>query len=235
MVDVLYKFQTSAWDSLSAAFPSLQSVIASTQEVVSEFNFFLGIDIANSPMNTIMENYNSNILLAIVALLIPALAGLSQYVSVKITSSSQEVDPENPMASSMKMMTTTMPLISVFFCFTLPAGLGIYWIVSAVVRTIQQVIIKRHLEKESLEELIEKNREKAAKKREKKGITADRLNEMAQKNARSIDEKNSSNKKGVSSLSTEEKEAMLEKAKSNAKPGSLASKANMVRDYNEGK
>ena len=53
-------------------------------------------------------------------------------------------------------------------CFSMPAGLGIYWIASAVVRTIQQLVINKFLSKKSMDELIEENIKKAAKKREKK-------------------------------------------------------------------
>ena len=92
------------------------------------------------------------------------------------------------MASTMKTMNLTMPLFSVFMCFTMPTGLGLYWIASAVVRTIQQIVINRHLAKVPMEKLIEQNMEKAAKKREKKGVNAKNINEMAQKNVRNIKE-----------------------------------------------
>ena len=48
---------------------------------------------------------------------------------------------DNPMAASMKTMTYTMPLISVVFGFTLPAGLGLYWVASAAVRSVQQLAV----------------------------------------------------------------------------------------------
>lgn len=231
IVDVLYKFQTETWTTLTDTFSSLGSTAASTQASIEEFNTFLGINISNSPLSTIQDNYKTNLLLAFIALMIPLLAGLSQYISIKLTQSDQKIDPENPMASSMNTMTTTMPLLSVFMCFTFASGLGIYWIASAVVRTVQQVIMKKYLARQSLDEIIEKNREKAAAKREKRGISAAKLNEMAQTNTRKVDNK------GASQVSSKEKEEMLEKSnqnRSNAKPGSLSARANMVKDYNEG-
>lgn len=231
IVDVLYKFQTETWTTLTDTFSSLGSTAASTQASIEEFNTFLGINISNSPLSTIQDNYKTNLLLAFIALMIPLLAGLSQYISIKLTQSDQKIDPENPMASSMNTMTTTMPLLSVFMCFTFASGLGIYWIASAVVRTVQQVIMKKYLARQSLDEIIEKNKEKAAAKREKRGISAAKLNEMAQTNTRKVDNK------GASQVSSKEKEEMLEKSnqnRSNAKPGSLSARANMVKDYNEG-
>src|SRR5699024_699718 len=73
-------------------------------------------------------------------------------------------------------------------CFTFPSGIGLYWIASAVVRMIQQLAINKYLSRISIEELIEKNQKKAAKKREKKGTNAQKLSEMAQVHARSIEE-----------------------------------------------
>ena len=54
----------------------------------------------------------------------------------------------------MKTMNTVMPLMSAFFCFTFPVGLGIYWIASAVVRSIQQLLINRHLNKMNIDDLV---------------------------------------------------------------------------------
>ena len=137
------------------------------------------------------------------------------------------------MAGTMKTMNMTMPLFSIFMVFTLPTGIGLYWIISAVVRCVQQLMINKHLSKMSVDDLIEKNREKAAKKREKRGEKAERINAMAQTNTKSIKE---TAKRNVSSVSEKEKEEKVAKAKENAKnakAGSLASKANMVKKFNE--
>ena len=136
---------------------------------------------------------------------------------------------DNPAAGMMKSMNVTMPLMSVFFCFSFASGIGLYWIASAVVRMIQQLAVNKYLSKISLEELIEKNQKKAAKKREKKGTNAKKLSEMAQVNARRIEEPKPK-------MTEEEREKALERAaekSKNAKSGSLAAKANLVKQYNE--
>ena len=56
------------------------------------------------------------------------------------------------MVQQMDTMMKVMPLMSVFMCFSMPSGLGIYWITSAVVRTIQQVAVNKQLDKKSIEE-----------------------------------------------------------------------------------
>ena len=83
------------------------------------------------------------------------------------------------MAGSMNAMTYTMPLISVVMGFTLPAGLGLYWAASAIVRCIQQLAINKYLSTKSLDEMIAENQKKAQKKREKHGAPAKEINKMA--------------------------------------------------------
>ena len=102
-----------------------------------------------------------------------------------------------------------------------------------MVRCVQQIFINKSLKKMSVEDLIEKNKEKAEKKKQKRGERAERINAMAQTNTKSIKE---SAKKNVSAESEKEKEKKLEQARknaSNAKSGSLAAKANMVKKFNE--
>lgn len=220
IIDALYKFQTSTWDVLKLALPDLSEVISTTQQSIESFSSFLGINIANSPMSIINDNLGTNTALVLVAVMIPLLSGASQSINLKISQSSQNLDPENPMAASMGTMNKVMPIMSMFFCLTLPAGLGIYWIVSAVVRTIQQVAINKYLSNVSIEDMIKKNQEEAAKKRAKNGDKVSKLNEMAQKNAKKMNDTNTVAKDNVNT---------------NAKPGSLAAKANMLKDSTKNK
>ena len=171
----------------------------------------------------------------ITAILLPVLSGATQMLNIKLSQSAtgQQLDKDNPMAGTMKTMNTTMPLLSVFMVFTLPTGIGLYWIISAVVRTLQQIVINKHLSKMSVEDLIEKNKEKAKEKAKKRGERAERINEMAQANTKSM--KKTASKK-VSAEIEKEKELKVEKARQNAKnakPGSLANKANMVERFNK--
>lgn len=172
--------------------------------------------------------------IVITAILLPVLSGATQYISVRlsqnISGSSQQMD--NQMAGTMKTMNVTMPLFSVFMVFSLPTGIGVYWVVSAIVRCVQQIVINKYLSKMSVEDLIEKNKEKAAKKREKRGERAEKINEMAQMNTKSI--KSSANR-STSSMSEKEREERIARASKNVKEGSLAAKANMVKKFNENK
>lgn len=229
LVDVLYKFRPGIWDTLADKFPDLTNLIDSTKNSLTHLNTFLGINIAETPGSMFMTaTKNFSIGLIIVALAIPVLSGLSQWISAKLMQQATSTgnDDDNPMAAQMKTMMNVMPLISVFMCFSMPAGLGIYWIASAVVRTIQQLVINKFLSKKSMDELIEENIKKAAKKREKKdAVSGKEINAMAHKNVKNIDEPK---RKTTSSNN-------IDSYKQNAKPGSLASKANMVSDFNKNK
>lgn len=175
------------------------------------------------------------VLVIITCVALPVLSGLTQYLSIKLSQSisGQQMDKDNPMAGTMKTMNMTMPLFSIFMVFTLSSGIGLYWIVSAIVRCVQQILINKHLEKMSVDDLIEKNREKAAKKREKRGEKAEKINSMAQTNTRSI--QSSAKASSMTDAEKEEKLKKAEESKKNAKSGSLASKASLVKKFNENK
>lgn len=232
IVDVLYKFQSSTWETLADKFPSLESTIDSTVEQLHHMNYFLGLNIAEAPATLIKNGIAAGTIgIVIIALMIPVLAGLTQYISVKITSANNTGDANNQMASTMKTMNLMFPLMSVFMSFTLPTGLGIYWVVSAVVRTVQMVGINKYLDKVPMDELIEKNMEKAAKKRaNKKEVESKNVNEMAHKNVKNINKVVRSNEE---EKAIEEKLEAAKLSRENAKEGSLASKANLVKRFNE--
>lgn len=230
MIDALYKFQESTWNTLIDKMPDLESLIRSTQDSLTHLNSFLGINIAETPLNIFLNSIQTGaIIAAILALSIPIISGLTQYISMKLSPTAaptQNDSSDNSMNATMKIM----PLFSVVMCFTFPSGIGLYWIASAVVRMVQQLAINKYLSKISIEELIEKNQKKAAKKREKKGTNAQKLSEMAQVHARSIEEPKQKK------MTEEEREQALQRAtekSKNAKSGSLAAKANLVRQYNE--
>lgn len=233
IIDILYKLPSKGWDALldGKFFDGIQSAVEKTHDALLHFNYFLGLNISDTPWYIIKSNFTDKpdkwLLFVILALLIPVLSYLTQMINIKLMP--QATNGNDQMASQMKMMNLMMPLMSLFFCFTVPVGLGIYWICSALVRGIQQFFVNRHIENLDLEAVMAKNEEKAKKKREKMGLSEDYIKKAAQIKTKSID-----NKANVSvSAGTEEKLAKAAEYKANAKAGSLASKANMVKEFNE--
>ena len=189
-------------------------------------NEFLGINLATSP-----SAYG---MFSIKAWIIPVLAGLSQFAATRLMMSSQKktMEGNDQMAGTMKTMNNIMPLMSAFFCLTLPVGMGIYWIMSAVVRMVQTVFINKHLAKQDLEEILRKNMEKAKKKMEKKGgVSGAKIAQNAAINTKKV-ETNQIRAKKIQNAAVGLDENAVSKKK-NVRPGSLAEKANMVADYNE--
>lgn len=234
IVDVLYKMNSSGWDTLKEVFPNLSDSITSTYEVVSHMNNFIVLNISDTPFQIIKSGFSSgSYLIAIAALLVPVISYLTQVINIKLmpTAASSANGENDTMAQQMKMMNRTMPLFSLVMCFTVPVGLGIYWIASSVVRSIQQFFLNKHFDKIDLDDIIAKNQEKAKKKREKMGISENQILNAARMNTRQV---TASEKSSVKT--TAEKEQEAEKAaarKANAKPGSMAAKANLVREFNE--
>lgn len=233
IIDILYKLPSKGWDALMDGkfFDGIQSAVEKTHDALLHFNYFLGLNISDTPWYIIKSNFTDKpdkwLLFVILALLIPVLSYLTQMLNIKLMP--QATNGNDQVANQMKMMNLMMPLMSLFICFTVPVGLGIYWICSALVRGIQQFFVNRHIENLDLEAVMAKNEEKAKKKREKMGLSEDYIKKAAQIKTKSID-----NKANVSvSAGTEEKLAKAAEYKANAKSGSLSSKANMVKEFNE--
>ena len=234
LVEALYKFQDATWNTLIDKIPQVESLVNSTRDQIDNLNQFLGVNIGAHPWNLLMDALKDfSIIGIILAVIIPVLAGLTQFLSVKLSQagSSMMDDKDNPMAGSMKTVTYTMPLISVVFGFTLPAGLGLYWVASAAVRCVQQLAINKYLSKKSVEDIIAENQKKMKKKIEKKGTSAQEINRMATTSTRNV---GSSSKSKKSQAENDEKIRRAQELAKNAKPGSLTDKANLVARYNNG-
>jgi YidC/Oxa1 family membrane protein insertase len=226
VVDLAYKLSASGWDSLRDAFPNLADSITDTQDKLAHVNYFIGLNISDTPLSLIKANFGAHFGLAVLALLVPICAYASQLLNIKMMPTASMGDNDQ-MARQMKTMNMLMPLMSLFISFTTPVGLSIYWIAGALVRTVQQIFLNRHFENLDINKIVEKNKEKAAAKAEKRGIKRERMMQYANMSTKSMN-----NKAGIS----EEKIAQLDRAaeaRSKARSGSMASKANMVKDFNE--
>lgn len=244
VIDLLYKLTDKQWSELTAAFPNLETLTAANGEnVISAINRmqnFCGVNIAYTPLNIIMDFFRGNggsVLIVIAALAIPVLAGLTQWFSSKIMMANQpKQDPDAPGAGMMNQMNVMMPLMSVFFCFTFASGIGIYWIAQSAIMIVQQWVLNSYFNKVDIDELIQKNIEKANKKRAKRGLPPEKMNRSASETLKIMqekadkEEKNRMEKMAKTKAIVEDSTAYYNK---DAKPGSLASKAAMVQKYNE--
>lgn len=236
VIDFLYKFTPDQWLKLEKAYPALAQMISSGAEEISKMNYFLGVNLSTPPFQGFMPNP---------AWLIPLVAAGVQWYSAKLMTSSSNSgktsgdDSDNMMAQQMQTMNTMMPLMSLFFCFTLPAGIGIYWVASGLCRMIQQLIVNRQLDRMDIDEIVKKNLEKANEKALKEGKDpsqikshTDRLlrDVRRQEEAAAKEETAFRDKMTINAKRVADSTAYYNK---NAKPGSLAAKANMVAMFDE--
>jgi len=241
-VDVLNKATDAEWLSISEKFPELSGTVENTMSQISGYNNFLGINVGYSPFETIQSSFSTGkYLLVLVAVLIPVLSAVTQWINVKLTPQAANTntgnDQANQTAQTMKAMNTFMPLFSLFMCFTLPAGLGIYWIAGSVVRSVEQVLINKHIDKMDIDAEIKKNVEKREKRLKKAGIDPNKLTQTASlstKAMKSVSTESNNSKKTTVDVKIESSSDKKDNSVSEgSKSGSIAAKAGLVRKYNE--
>lgn len=120
---------------------AVQEMGLSTPEGWFDMNYnFLGLDLTATPWEYVK---NFTFTWAVIGvILIPILAGLSQFVFSKLTMKTQ---PQADAAggASMKSMMYMLPLMSVYIAFIMPAALGVYWIAQSVFSLIQEAILNK--------------------------------------------------------------------------------------------
>jgi YidC/Oxa1 family membrane protein insertase len=80
--------------------------------------------------------------------ILPIIAALATFVQMRMslpktppTNKSAKSDTPDPMSSSMKTMQYIMPFVTLWFGWSFPAGLALYWTVSAVFQAVQQYFV----------------------------------------------------------------------------------------------
>lgn len=239
VIDVIYKLNPSQWEKLIEASQNeaFYNEVVEVHSQVSVWTNFFGLNIADSPSTVIGYAFsNGQWLMLAMAVAIPVLAWFTQWMNYKLmpqAKNNNNANSEGTMNNTMKQMNTFMPIMSAVFCYTLPVGIGIYWIAGAVIRSIQQVVINGHMNKMDINDLVAQNMEKANKKREKQGLPPHKITNQAKINVKNL-EVDQAEKDRRAAEAAEQKKASTEYYKSaGSKPGSLASKANMVKQYDE--
>ena len=186
VIDTLYLVKSNAWETVSAAFsasPDVVSAISTYSSKIVSMNWLPGgMSVVDPPLVL-----SQGIAGAFPGVIIPILAALTQWLNMKVTQRNQpQLDTSTQMGSTMSTMNTMMPIMSLFFTTTLPAGMGVYWISSALIRTVITLIVDKVIGKTSVEEIIEQNKEKAQKKAEKRSEQQEKLEAYASMNTRKI-------------------------------------------------
>ena len=234
IIDILHKLSSTDLATVASNY-SLNQLTYKEEMILGEsglldtYNNFLGLNMADSPMTILKAAWAVGAIgIVIGAILIPVLSALTQWINVKLMPQQENKDNKNQadtMAQSMKTMNMMMPFMSAWFCLTLPAGMGLYWIAGSVVRSIQQIVVNRYMDKMDFDDIIRKNEAKSAKKRKKLEENQERLNAYANMKTKNIGEKANAVSSSSSASST--------RPQGEIKPGSMRDKANMVKRFNE--
>lgn len=230
-IDVLSQFNSSGWDVLIKNHPDLSEVITKTAHQARDINYFLGLNIADTPK------------IKSVSVIIPIFSIVTQYISTKLSmvgTQQQTVNSDNPMGQSMQTMNTVMPFMTGFMCLMFPIGVGIYWIAGNVFRIFQQLCINLYFSKINMDDLIKENVDKAKKKYEKMGMDPSVLDKAAKTRTSNINTNAAQKQTSTSNNTAKKNSSISDKARksstkdikksknSNYKEGSIAAYANML-------
>ena len=135
---------------------------------------------------------------SIVLFMIPILAGLAQLLSSVYSQIHQKkVNPNMQGGGCMTFLMYFMPLMSVWFAFNVPAGVGFYWIWSALLSFVMSFLLNQYFTPERTEAINEKEKEKAkiyAKKHPEKKTFMQRMMEQQEL----LDKQNDAMRRGAS-------------------------------------
>lgn len=169
--------------------PDAFSSLPGFMDAVSTLNLnFLGIDLTQTPKLAF------NLLI-----LIPILSGLTSlltsFFTLKQTSATAGDNPQ--MAGMSKSMIFMMPIMSTWFAFILPAGVGIYWIISNLLMALQTFLLYKYMnpaqlaeqakaEYEAKKEAERQKRIETRKKRKEQGLPDDEALSMKELNRQKL-------------------------------------------------
>lgn len=228
VIDVLSNFGVSHLNTLMDTLNLSGDVAENIDKIDQIHSFILGINISEAPGYKLSW-----------ALLIPISSALFNFLSMKLTSGNQQ-QGDATANTMMKSMQITMPLMSIFICISLPAGIGIYWSVSALISLLTQLATNFYYDHVDMDAILEKQMEKAAKKKEKRGGKKSFMERMMDTSAEAqeqLEKQQAMKKNSAASLrnyvpSEKSQKAVQQKQNKKYKEGSLGSKANIMMNYN---
>lgn len=130
-------------DTLVQKFPSTAAQYAGEIEKIKNFDFTVfGVDLGSIPNFSTFKNWGAADTAAKVLILIPILAFITSMMTSVLSQVRQKKNNPN-MENQMQMgcMMLSMPLMSLWFTFQFPAGMGMYWIFSNIFAFAQTFVL----------------------------------------------------------------------------------------------
>ncbi|MBO5509552.1 MAG: membrane protein insertase YidC [Lachnospiraceae bacterium] len=235
IIDVLAKIPTNQWGELAAKYASegfnniADSISAASDKLAHVYDFFGVIDL------TVAPGFKLSI-----ALLIPILSMVFQFLSMRTTPQQSTGDPtQDQTMKTMKTMMMIFPIMSFFITVNVPAGLGLYWATGSLLSFLTAIGINAYYKHCDMEKIIEKAKAKAEKKRAKREAKGkksfwDKMQEAAYgQNAEGANPKVNSSMATRSLKNYTSSSANTSNGNVQYRQGSLASKANIMQRYND--
>ncbi len=231
IIDVLAQFSSKSWNEFMDLLGNNGTVVDVINSNIGEINdiysFIGGINLMTAP------GFKFTL-----ALLIPILSMVFQYLSMNATPMQSTGDPtQDATMKSMKTMMNVMPIMSFFITVNVPAGVGLYWATGSLVSFITSKLIRFYFNKADMEKIVEKSKEKAAKKIAKRKAKGKKtFMEKMQEATYGQQQQETTHRNAVSNASLKNYSSATMKSQSgNVKyrEGSLASKANALQRFND--
>lgn len=220
IIDVLSKFGTEQWSLLETKLPQIAELLNQIVPNILKVNNFFGLNITNAPGWGFPN------------ILIPIIAMALQFVQGRQMTAQNKGNSKDPASSAMSSMNIVMPIMSGVFCVTLPIGIGIYWIANSVFTIIQQFLINKYMDKVDVDEMIEKNVEKAGKKIGKTSSASASLQDLAKKQTKSINSPVIEKERDSENIdSTNHSDTSNDKSEP-SNPASISEIANLLKNRN---
>ena len=133
----------SAGEALTAAGISFTADQVSTITEFGQHMDFFGIDLTRVPQYNLSAD---NLPL----LILPILAIVTMFISTHISMKASGQQMQGSMKATMYMM----PLMYLFFCFTVPCAFSLYYVISNVIMTVQTQVMRKIYDPEKVKEEV---------------------------------------------------------------------------------
>jgi len=220
IIDILAKLTPEQWASLQNDLHLAGANLTNFQSYANEarnINTFLGMNITARPSLTSFT------------VLVPILSIVTQWGQSKLMMAGNPIDKDNPAAATMNTMNNVMPFTFGIMTLFMPIGLGIYWVAGSLFRLVQQVFVNAYMKKMDIDELIEKNKAKAAKKAAKRGVNPEQsVKQMATQRVSTIKDMSESVKTTNKKVNESKDFKDYNRGEATYDPGSISSIANVL-------
>ena len=166
------------WDETVA---HLQGLGLSTKELVNLDFSFLGVNLGTVPWDTMKLIFAGTAVVGIATIglaLIPLISAGLSWLSMKVANMANPQNGVDTQAQAqMKSMNLMMPIMSLWFCFIMPAAMGVYWIGNSIFGMARDFILTKIYKKKLDIEDAERSaaRQKREQEMEERRIETERL------------------------------------------------------------